>query len=112
MKNQDLARIFYEIADYLEMDGVAFKPYAYRKVALALETLEQDVGEIYRRGGLKVLEEISGVGKNIAEHIEEYLKTGRMKYYDQLKKKTPINIDEISAVEGMGPKKAKVLYQK
>ena len=112
LNNKELAKIFYEIADYLEMDGVAFKPYAYRKVALALETLEQDVGEIYRRGGLKVLEEISGVGKNIAEHIEEYLKTGRMKYYNQLKKKTPINLDEISAVEGMGPKRAKILYDK
>ena len=110
--NQELAKIFYEITDRLEMEGVAFKPYAYRRVALALETLETDAGEIYREGGLKALEEIPGVGKNIAGHIEEYLKTGRMKYYDQLKKKIPINLNEIGAVEGMGPKKAKVLYQK
>ena len=43
MINQDLAKIFYEIANYLEMEGVAFKPYAYQKAAITLETLEDDV---------------------------------------------------------------------
>ena len=43
MKNQEIAEIFYDIADYLEMDGVAFKPYAYQKVALVLETMEEVV---------------------------------------------------------------------
>ncbi len=112
MKNQAIAKIFYEIADFLEMEGVAFKPYAYQKAALTLETLEQDVENIYKKGGIKALEEIPGIGKSIAEKIEEYLKTGRIKYYEQFKKKTPINLEEIIAVEGMGPKKAKVLYQK
>lgn len=112
MRNQELAKIFYEIADYLEADNVAFKPYAYRKAALTLETLEHDVGEIYRQGGRKALEEIPGVGKSIAEHIEEYLKSGRMEYYEKLKKKMPVNLDEISVVEGMGPKRAKILYER
>jgi len=112
MRNQELAKIFYEIADYLEMEDIAFKPYAYRKVALVLQDIEKDVGEIYKKGGLKALEEIPGVGKNIALKIEEYLKTGQIKEYQKLKKQTPINLGEISAVEGMGPKKAKVLYQK
>jgi len=112
MKNQELAKIFYEIADYLEMEDIAFKPYAYRKVALVLQDIEEDVGEIYKKGGLKALEEIPGVGENIALKIEEYLETGQIKEYQKLKKQTPINLGEISAVEGMGPKKAKVLYQK
>ena len=112
MKNQEIAKIFYEIADYLEMEGVAFKPYAYQKAAITLETLEEDVEEIYKKGGIKALEEIPGVGESIALKIEEYLKTGRIKGYEKLKKKTPINLEEIIAVEGMGPKKAKVLYQK
>ena len=112
MKNQEIAQILYEIAHFLEMEGVAFKPYAYEKAALTLETLKEPIEEIYKKGGFKALKEIPGVGESIAEKIEEYLKTGKIKYYEQLKKKTPINIEELVAVEGLGPKKAKVLYQK
>ncbi|MGB9743464.1 MAG: DNA polymerase/3'-5' exonuclease PolX [Minisyncoccales bacterium] len=112
MINQELARIFNEIANYLEMEGVAFKPYAYQKAALALETLEEDVKEIYQKAGRPALEKIPGVGKSIAEKIEEYLKTGKIRYYEQLKKKIPVNITELVAVEGLGPKKVKVLYEK
>ena len=112
MKNKEIAKIFYGIASYLEMDEVAFKPFAYRKVAINLETMEEDVEEVYKKGGIKALEEIPGVGKNIAKSIEEYLKTGKIKYYQRFKKKIPIDLEEIIAVEGMGPKRAKVLYQK
>ena len=112
MKNQEIAKIFYDIAKYLEMDGVAFKPYAYEKAGNSLEALEKDVKEIYNKGGLKSLMEISGVGKNIADHIEEYLKSGKIKVYEQLKKKLPLKIDELVKVEGMGPRKIKILYQK
>jgi len=112
MKNQEIAKIFSEIANYLEMEGVQFKPYAYQKAAITLETLEEDVEEIYKRGGLDALKEIPGVGESIALKIEEYLKTGKIKYYEEFKKKIPINLEEIIAVEGMGPKKAKVLYEK
>ena len=52
MRNQELSKIFFQIADYLEIDGVSFKPYAYRKVAMVLENLKDDVGEIYRNGVL------------------------------------------------------------
>jgi len=112
MKNQEIAKIFYEIANYLEMEGVAFKPYAYQKAALTLEGLEKDVEEIYKEGRREALLKIPGIGESMAEKIEEYLKTGKIKYYEELKKKTPVNIEELMAVEGMGPKKAKVLYQK
>ena len=100
------------MADYLRMEDVAFKPYAYSKVAIVLESMEQDVEDIYKQGGLKALEEISGVGKGIAKAIEEYLKTGKIKNHQEMKKRTPIDLDEMSRVEGMGPKKAKILYQK
>jgi len=112
MKNQEIANIFYEIADFLEMEGVSFKPYAYQKVAINLETLEEDIADIYKKGGKKALEKIPGVGKNIAERIEEYLKTGKIKYYESLKKKTPVNMEELIRVEGLGPRKVKILYQK
>jgi DNA polymerase (family 10) len=112
MKNQEIANIFYGIADFLEMEGAAFKPQAYEKAAINLETLEEDVEGIYKRGGFKALKEIPGVGESIAEKIEEYLKTGKIRYYESLKKKTPVNMKELTAVEGLGPKKVKVLYQK
>jgi len=112
VNNQELAKIFYDMANYLEMDNGSFRAYAYKRVAIILESLEQDIEHIYKKGGLKALEEISGVGKNIALKIEEYLKTGRIKTYEELKKKTPINLEELIAVEGMGVKKVKVLYEK
>jgi len=112
MKNQELAKIFYEIANYLEMEEMPFKPYAYQKAAITLETLEEDAEEIYKEGGRKAILKIPGVGESIADKIEEYLKTGKIKYYETLKKKTPVNMEELMRVEGLGPKRIKVLYQK
>jgi DNA polymerase (family 10) len=112
MKNKELAKIFNEIAEYLEMDGVPFKPYAYQKAALTLETLKNDVEDLYQAGGLKALKSIPGVGESIAHKIEEYLTTGRIEYYEEFKQKMPINLGEIVGVEGVGPKKARALFEK
>jgi len=111
MPNQEIAKILYEIAEYLAMQDVPFKPYAYEKAAITLEALEEDVWDIYKKGGLKALEDIPGVGASIAEKIEELLKTGHIKYYEQLKKKMPIKIDELTAIEGIGPKIVLKLYK-
>jgi DNA polymerase (family 10) len=112
MKNQELYKIFFEIADYLEIDGVSFKPYAYRRAALSLNELGEDIGEIYRNGGIKALQEVPGVGEGIARAIEEYLKNGKIKQLETLKKKLPLKVEELLKVEGLGPKKIKTLYQK
>ncbi len=112
MINQEIANILYDIAYFLEMEGVPFKPYAYEKAAITLENLEEGVDKIYLRGGLKALEQIPGIGKSIAQKIEEYIKTGKIKYYEEFKKTVPVKIDELTAVEGVGPKMVKVLYQK
>src|SRR4030042_1078983 len=111
MKNKEVARLFNEISEYLEMEGVAFKPYAYQKAAMTLETLQDDVEDLYRQGGLKALKKIPGIGESMALKIEEYLATGKMAYYEEFKRKLPINLEEIVGVEGVGPKKAKVLYE-
>lgn len=111
MKNQEIAKIFYEIAFFLATGDVPFKPLAYEKAALSLETLSEDVENIYKQGGIKALKEISGVGENLAEKIEEYLKTGKIKEYEMLKKKMPVDIGELSAVEGVGPKMIRDLYE-
>jgi len=112
MRNREIAKIFNEIARYLKIEGVDFKPYAYEKAAVSLEAMKEDIGDIYKQGGIKALLEISGVGKSMAYHIEEYLKNGKIKAYEQLKKKLPLKIDELIKVEGMGPRKVKILYQK
>jgi len=112
MKNQEIAKIFNEIAIFLEIDGVAFKPYAYEKAAISLHSLQDDVSQIYLKGGRKALEEIPGIGKAMSDHIEEYLKKGKIKFYEDFKKKLPVKMDELMRVEGLGPKKIKVLYQK
>ncbi len=112
MKNQEIAKIFFQIADFMKMEGIAFKPQAYIKVALNLESLNEDVGEIYKKDGLNGLQKIPGVGKGLAEAIEEYLKKGKIKTLEDFKKKSPIKLDQLLNVESLGPKKIKVLYEK
>lgn len=112
MINQEIAKILYEMALYMEMKDVQFKPRAFEKAAHSVEALEEDVRNIYKKGGIKALEEIPGVGKGIAERMEEIIKTGRLKEYEKLKKKMPINLEELTAIEGIGPKMAAKLYKK
>lgn len=112
MLNQKLYKIFYEFAKLLEINGVPFKPAAYEKVARAIEGLIEDVGEIYKKEGEEGIMKISGVGKGIAEKIVEYIKTGRIKDFEKLKKKLPFNVSELTAIEGVGPKLVKVFYDK
>ena len=111
MTNQEIAKIFYEIASYLEMQDIDFKPQAYEKAAMNLETLSEDVEEIYKREGLESLKKIPGVGQSMAEKIVEYIKTGKIKEHQELKKKMPVNIEELTAVEGIGPKMVRDLYK-
>ena len=82
------------------------------KAALTLEALKDDVKELYDKGGLKALKDIPGVGDSIAHKIEEYLQTGKIEYYEEFKRKLPIALNQIVSVAGVGPKKAKVLYEK
>ncbi len=112
MINHKIAKIFYEIAVYLEMDDVPFKPQAYKKVASSLEGLSQDVGDIYKKGGREALEKIPGVGAHIAEKMEEFIKTGTFGYYTKLKKKMPVDVLGMARVEGVGPKVIKELYKR
>lgn len=109
MKNLLIAKILNNIADILELQGVNFKPQAYRKAALSVEGLAEDIKEVYERGELQI---ISGVGASIAEKIEEIINTGKLQYYEKLKKEIEIDLEELKAIPGLGPKKIKILYQK
>jgi len=114
MKNIELAQIFYQMADLLEMkeEDTFFASRAYNKAARVLESLEKDVGEIYQEGGLGALQKIPGIGQGLASKIEEFIKTGKIKAYQKLKKESPVDLDSLTLVEGLGPRKIKVLYKK
>ena len=88
--NQKISKILFEIAELLEIKGAAFKPRAYQKAAKSLENLKEDVSEIYKEESLKGLEKIPGIGKSTAKKIEEFLKKGEIKYYEELKEETAI----------------------
>jgi len=111
MTNKEIAKILYEISEYLAMEDVPFKPRAYEKSALIIEGLEMGVDEIYKKDGRKGLENIPTVGRGVAEVIEELLKTGKSNIYDGLKKKIPVNLSELTSVAGVGPKIILKLYK-
>ena len=111
MTNSEIAKILYEISEYLEMEDVAFKPRAFEKAGIVIESLEEDISEIYKKEGLKGLEKIPSIGKGIGEIIKDLIKTNKSKYYERLKKKTPVKLGELTAVEEVGPKTIKKLYK-
>ena len=83
--------------------SVRFKPVAYRRAAQNIESLSEDIEDIYKR---EELEEIPGVGKGIALRIKEYLETGQLKYLEELRSEFPKGMEELVKIEGIGPKTA------
>ncbi len=112
VSNKSVAETLREIGEHLAMKNVPFKPRAYEKAAGVIEGLEEEVADIYKAGGRKALEAIPGVGVSIAEKIEEFMKTGKVKYLEGLERKTPVDLAGLSRIEGLGPKSIKTLYQK
>jgi len=109
MKNQHVARILNEIADMLEMQGVEFKPRAYRRAARTIESLAEPIEDVYATGKLL---DLPGVGDAIAKKVAEIIDTGTLGYYEELKKKTPVDLESLLSVEGIGPKTVGLLYKK
>ena len=113
MKNIELSRIFNEMYYMLNADEKArFEALAYQRAARSIESMQDDISEIYEKNGINGLMKIPGIGKGLAEHIEEYLTTGKIEKYEELKKKFPVDFNEFSGIEGFGPKKAMTLYEK
>ena len=109
-KNEAIARIFYEIADILELQKVQWKPQAYRKAARSLESLGLDVEEIYIKKGIKGLMEIPGIGDALAKKIIEFIEKGKIKEYESLRKTLPKSFYSLLEIPGLGIKRAKFLY--
>lgn len=112
MKNREIAGALNEIADMMEMKHVRWKPRAYRTAARKIEGMNKSVEEIYREEGSKGLEEIHSVGKRLAEHIEELIKSGKVKKWERLKKESESGLHELIKLEGLGPRKVKELRDK
>src|SRR4030042_3456208 len=111
MLNLKIAKIFYQMADLYTMKDDQCRPRAYERAARLIESMEDDLEDIYKKSDVKGLMEIEGVGKGMAEHIEEYVKTGKIKNFEKLKKEAPIDLDSFSSVEGVGPKMLLALYK-
>jgi len=108
--NNKLATILYELSVLYELKGVSFKPRAFERASNALASLSEEVADIYQRDGLEGLEHIPGVGRGIADRIVEFIRTKHVREYDTLKKKLPVDISGIMAIEGIGPKTLRLLY--
>lgn len=110
-KNQEIAAIFYEIADILEMQQVAWKPIAYRSAARTIEALNEPIENVYNEGGIKKLEALPSIGEALAKKIEEYLKTGKISSHQELLKTIPKHLRELMKIPGLGAKKINKLHE-
>ena len=109
MTNKELAETFATIADILEIQGeVIYKVLAYRRAAQTLTDLSRDVNDYWREGKLR---DIPGVGQAIADKIDELLRTGKLEFYEKLKKQVPAGLVEVLKVDGVGPKKAAMFWK-
>lgn len=114
MGNKEISEIFDEIALMLNIEprpNINFEIRAYQKAALTISTLQEDVREIYEKRGIAGLMDLPGIGKGMAGHIEEYLKTGKIRKYEELRKKYPIDFKNLTRIESIGAKKAFALYR-
>jgi DNA polymerase (family 10) len=109
VKNQEIAKIFNDIADLLEIKGEnPFRIRAYRRAAQNIEGLTRDVAETPKDELIKV----PGIGQDLAGKIEEYVKTGRLQFYEDLKKEVPEGLSALLSVPSLGPKTAKLLFER
>ncbi|MFN2508793.1 MAG: helix-hairpin-helix domain-containing protein [Chthoniobacterales bacterium] len=109
MDKAAIAATLEKIATLLELKNEnVFKVRAYTNAARSIETWGGNISELKAEG---VLEKIPGVGKAIAAKIREFIETGTIKYYDELRAEYPADIMELFTLPGLGPKKIKALYE-
>jgi DNA polymerase (family X) len=107
--NRELADTFTLIANLLEIKGeVVYVTLAYRKAAESLLNLAGNVNQFWQEGRLR---EIPGVGKSIAEKIEELMQTGKLKFLEALTQEVPAGLADWLQISGLGPKKAALIWK-
>ena len=108
MRNGEIAEAFEELASLYELDGaVVYRVGAYRNAAKAIREAGVSVEDMARQGRV---EELSGVGKTIAEKIDALLETGSIPAAEKLKGRIPSGLVEVTRIPGLGPKRARLLY--
>ncbi len=105
-RNHSVAHLLHQIAALLDEQGVAFKPAAYRRAAKVIEDLPRDIAEFKDE---KELMELPSIGEAIAGKIREFVTTGHIKYLDDLMAKQGGLSPALMAIEGLGPKRVRVL---
>lgn len=109
--NTEIASMLRELALRLEMQNVPFKPQAFQRAAYALDSLDEPVSRIHAEGGVKALDALPAVGTGIAKRIEEALMTGRICELEEMRRSLPVDVMQLSAVEGLGPKTMVALHE-
>ncbi len=108
--NQRVAQIFHEMAVLLELLGEnPFKVRAYERAAMHIESMPESLEDYLLQGRLR---EIPGIGKDLAEKIEDIYRTGTFAQYEEVKSKIPPGLIDMLNLQGLGPKKIRVLYDK
>jgi DNA polymerase (family 10) len=108
MRNAEIAQAFDELGDLYELDGaVVYRVLAYRNAAKAIRDSAASVEEMARAG---TVTRLPGVGKTIAEKIDALLETGTIPAADKLKAKFPTGLVEVTRIPGLGPKRARKLF--
>ncbi|MBI5682333.1 MAG: DNA polymerase/3'-5' exonuclease PolX [Deltaproteobacteria bacterium] len=111
MENIEIAKIFHDIADLLEIKNEnPFRVRSYRTAARIIEELPENLKSIVERDESQ-LEDIRGIGKSIHEKIVEIVRTGKCRFHEELLKQLPPTLLELLDVSGIGPKKVQLLYK-
>ncbi len=111
MENSDYARVLSEIAALLELQGAnPFRIRAYHNAARTLETLSQSIDTLLKTEGAR-LEDLPGIGKDLASKILELYETGELQFLDELRQEVPASLIQIMRIPGLGPKRAKQLWE-
>jgi DNA polymerase (family 10) len=110
MDKHQVAAILDEIGTILELQGESpFRSNAYHNGARAIENLEEDLETVVREDRLA---SVPGIGSTLREKINTLVTTGKLPFYEDLRKKTPAGLFDILRIQGMGPKRVKMLYDK
>jgi DNA polymerase (family X) len=108
--NSDVAEIFGQVADLLDIEGAnEFRVRAYRNAARTITTLSRNVADMVEEGA--DLTELQGIGEDLAGKIEEIVKTGTLQQLQEIKQRTPAELAEMLDIAGLGPKRVQAIYK-
>src|SRR5437762_1002984 len=110
MRNLEVSFIFNQIADLLEIQGAnPFRVRAYRRAALNIEGLADNIETLAANGTLR---NVPGIGEDLANKIDEYVRSGKIQFHEDLKLEVPPGLAKIVEIPSVGPKTAKEIYDR